>query len=62
MTTHHLMLVDCLEEELTACLDVIRAASRCHWHLLCVIDLAAALDIFRDMSALAQRCIVFVVA
>ena len=30
MTTHYLMLIDRLEEELTACLDVSRAASPCH--------------------------------
>ena len=59
MTTRHLMLIDCLEEELTASLDIGRAASPCHRHLLCVIDLTASVAI---VCALAQRCVVLVVA
>ena len=62
MTTHHLMLIACLKEELTACLDVGRAASPCQRHLLCVINLTATVAILRDMSALAQRCTVLVIA
>ena len=62
MTTHHLMRIHCLEKELTACLDISPAASLCHRHLLCVIDLTFAVTSVSDMNALAQHCAVLVVA